>query len=227
MLKNPGLRAERLQHGPHPLGAGDGAAAGAGPRILPLLCRTTLDLNLACAQSACSTDRIHSALAMTLPLVPAAKAPWLSNPEKPGLRAERLQHGPHPLSAGNGGAAGAGPRILPLLRPKPLNLNVACMQSACSTDRIHSALATALPLVPGLAYFRFCASDPRCGIALDEIDPEQVPPSASPLPYSEDPRVTRVRVISCMPGPWAQLQAATDGCTSCKCLVSWAMEHVK
>ena len=50
------------------------------------------------------------------------------------------------------------------------------MQSACSTDRIHSALATALPLVPGLAYFRFCALDPRCGIALDEIDPEQVLP---------------------------------------------------
>ena len=47
------------------------------------------------------------------------------------------------------------------------------LQSACSVDRIDSALATVLPLVPGLAYFRFCCEDPRCGIELDEIDPEQ------------------------------------------------------
>ena len=40
-------------------------------------------------------------------------------------------------------------------------------------DRIDSALATVLPLVPGLSYFRFCCEDPRCGIELDEIDPEQ------------------------------------------------------
>lgn len=46
-------------------------------------------------------------------------------------------------------------------------------QSACSVDRIDSALATVLPLVPGLSYFRFCCEDPRCGIELDEIDPEQ------------------------------------------------------
>ncbi|KAK9839624.1 hypothetical protein WJX81_001442 [Elliptochloris bilobata] len=63
-----------------------------------------------------------------------------------------------------------------------LDTGSVLIESACSTDRIHSALATALPLVPGLAYFRFCAADSRCGIALDEIDPEQ----------------------------WAQLEAATD-----------------
>ncbi len=40
-------------------------------------------------------------------------------------------------------------------------------------DRIDSALATVLPLVPGLSYYRFCCEDPRCGIELDEIDPEQ------------------------------------------------------
>ena len=49
----------------------------------------------------------------------------------------------------------------------------SALQSACSVDRIDSALATVLPLVPGLAYFRFCCEDPRCGIELDEIDPEQ------------------------------------------------------
>ncbi len=47
-------------------------------------------------------------------------------------------------------------------------------QSACNVDRIDAALATVLPLVPDLAYFRFCAADARCGIDLDEIDPEQV-----------------------------------------------------
>ena len=47
------------------------------------------------------------------------------------------------------------------------------LQSACSVDRIDSALATVLPLVPGLSYYRFCCEDPRCGIELDEIDPEQ------------------------------------------------------
>ena len=52
-------------------------------------------------------------------------------------------------------------------------ITFAVMQSACSVDRIDSALQTVLPLVPGLSYFRFCCEDLRCGIELDEIDPEQ------------------------------------------------------
>ncbi len=55
----------------------------------------------------------------------------------------------------------------------PRDDQIAVMQSACSVDRMASALATVLPLVPGLSYFRFCCEDPRCGIELDEIDPEQ------------------------------------------------------
>ena len=55
----------------------------------------------------------------------------------------------------------------------PRDDHIADMQSACSVDRIDSALRTVLPLVPGLSYFRFCCEDPRCGIELDEIDPEQ------------------------------------------------------
>lgn len=47
------------------------------------------------------------------------------------------------------------------------------VQSACSVDRVDAALATLLPLVPGITYFRFCCEDVRCGIELDEIDPEQ------------------------------------------------------
>ena len=57
-------------------------------------------------------------------------------------------------------------------RNKPRSVANA-LQSACSVDRIDSALATVLPLVPGLSYFRFCCEDPRCGIELDETDPEQ------------------------------------------------------
>ena len=49
-------------------------------------------------------------------------------------------------------------------------------QSACNVDRIDAALSTILPMVPDLTYFRFCAEDARCGIDLDEIDPEQVCP---------------------------------------------------
>ena len=61
-----------------------------------------------------------------------------------------------------------------LLRDSPPSQSLCrALQSACSVDRIDSALATVLPLVPGLSYFRFCCEDPRCGIELDEIDPEQ------------------------------------------------------
>ena len=41
-------------------------------------------------------------------------------------------------------------------------------------ERVDAALAALTPLIPGLAYYRFCAEDARCGIDLDEIDPEQV-----------------------------------------------------
>ncbi len=58
-------------------------------------------------------------------------------------------------------------------QPDELGPVANALQSACSVDRIDSALATVLPLVPGLSYFRFCCEDPRCGIELDEIDPEQ------------------------------------------------------
>ncbi len=54
-----------------------------------------------------------------------------------------------------------------------LILPYAHVQSACSVERVDAALATLLPLVPGVAYFRFCPEDVRCGIELDEIDPEQ------------------------------------------------------
>ncbi|EFN59236.1 hypothetical protein CHLNCDRAFT_138222 [Chlorella variabilis] len=56
------------------------------------------------------------------------------------------------------------------------------IESSTSVTRVEEAVATLLPLVPGVKYFRFCALDPRCAMELDEIDPER----------------------------WAALEAATD-----------------
>ncbi|KAJ9510144.1 hypothetical protein QJQ45_015630, partial [Haematococcus lacustris] len=46
------------------------------------------------------------------------------------------------------------------------------IESACSTERVHEALATLLPLVPGVKYYRFQPCDERFGMDLDEIKPE-------------------------------------------------------
>lgn len=56
------------------------------------------------------------------------------------------------------------------------------IESSTDVQRAEEALATLLPLVPGVKYFRFRASDPRCAMELDEIDPAR----------------------------WAALEAATD-----------------
>ncbi|KAL4853631.1 Phospholipase A I [Chlorella vulgaris] len=45
------------------------------------------------------------------------------------------------------------------------------IESSTSVSRVEEAAATLLPLVPGVKYFRFCATDPRCAMELDEIDP--------------------------------------------------------
>jgi hypothetical protein len=45
------------------------------------------------------------------------------------------------------------------------------IESATSVERVHEALATTLPMVPHLRYFRFNPVDPRCGMELDEVDP--------------------------------------------------------
>jgi Leucine-rich repeat (LRR) protein len=45
------------------------------------------------------------------------------------------------------------------------------IESATSVRRVSEALATILPLVPGLTYHRFCSEDVRCGMELDEVDP--------------------------------------------------------
>lgn len=44
------------------------------------------------------------------------------------------------------------------------------IESATSVRRVSEALATILPLVPGLTYHRFCSEDVRCGMELDEVD---------------------------------------------------------
>jgi Leucine-rich repeat (LRR) protein len=45
------------------------------------------------------------------------------------------------------------------------------IESATSVRRVSEALATILPLVPGLTYHRFCSEDVRCNMELDEVDP--------------------------------------------------------
>ncbi|GMH38521.1 hypothetical protein BSKO_06405 [Bryopsis sp. KO-2023] len=46
------------------------------------------------------------------------------------------------------------------------------LESACNVERVDEVLSTVLPMVPGMKYFRFCATDNRCDMALDNVDPE-------------------------------------------------------
>lgn len=45
------------------------------------------------------------------------------------------------------------------------------IESTTCVDRAHEALATMLPMVPNLRYFRFNPEDVRCGMELDEVNP--------------------------------------------------------
>lgn len=45
------------------------------------------------------------------------------------------------------------------------------IESATSVQRAAETMATLLPLVPRLQYFRFTPVDPRCAMELDEVDP--------------------------------------------------------
>lgn len=47
------------------------------------------------------------------------------------------------------------------------------LESSTDVERVHEALATMTPLMPGLKYFRFNPEDARCGMELDEINPEK------------------------------------------------------
>ncbi|GMH34858.1 hypothetical protein BSKO_02719 [Bryopsis sp. KO-2023] len=46
------------------------------------------------------------------------------------------------------------------------------LESACNVERVDEVLSTVLPMVPGMKYFRFCASDNRCDMASNNVDPE-------------------------------------------------------
>jgi len=47
------------------------------------------------------------------------------------------------------------------------------IESATSVERVHEALATMTPLMPNMKYYRFEPVDERCGMELDEINPEK------------------------------------------------------
>ena len=48
------------------------------------------------------------------------------------------------------------------------------MNSACSADKVHTALQLFTPSVQGLQYFRFQVADERCDMKLDCTDPEKL-----------------------------------------------------
>jgi hypothetical protein len=42
----------------------------------------------------------------------------------------------------------------PLLHAQVIDTGAVLLEGACSTDRVHEALAATLPMVPGCQYFR-------------------------------------------------------------------------
>ena len=55
-----------------------------------------------------------------------------------------------------------------------LELLTVLMNSACSADKVHTALQLFTPSVQGLQYFRFQVADERCDMKLDCTDPEKL-----------------------------------------------------
>ncbi|KAL4431288.1 hypothetical protein ABPG75_006544 [Micractinium tetrahymenae] len=106
-----------------------------------------------------------------------------NNPSVIALQEARLLWPDHPVDVMVSLGVGLAPATR---REKGLSsfMETGSILIESSTDvlRAEEALATLLPLVPGVKYFRFRASDPRCAMELDEIDPER----------------------------WAALEAATD-----------------
>ena len=47
------------------------------------------------------------------------------------------------------------------------------IESATNVERVHEALATVTPLMPGVRYYRFNPIDARCAMELDEVNPEK------------------------------------------------------
>ncbi|EIE23713.1 hypothetical protein COCSUDRAFT_41874 [Coccomyxa subellipsoidea C-169] len=93
-----------------------------------------------------------------------------NNPAALALAEARLLWPGAPIEA----LVSLGSGVVPVQRrEKSMSAYLDIGSSACSVERVDAALATLLPLVPGIAYFRFCCEDVRCGIELDEIDPEQ------------------------------------------------------
>ncbi|KAI5081182.1 hypothetical protein GOP47_0004365 [Adiantum capillus-veneris] len=52
-----------------------------------------------------------------------------------------------------------------------LDTGQVLIESACSVERVEEALDTLLPMLPDIHYFRFNPVDDRCGMELDETDP--------------------------------------------------------
>ncbi|KAI8470882.1 MAG: hypothetical protein J3K34DRAFT_520933 [Monoraphidium minutum] len=96
-----------------------------------------------------------------------------NNPAVVALQQARLLHPDVPVDVLVSLGCGAAP---PQARDRGMHsmmdTGALLVEAACSTDRTHEALATTLPLVAGIKYYRFCAEDPRCAMPLDDVSPE-------------------------------------------------------
>ncbi|KAF6264631.1 hypothetical protein COO60DRAFT_1457519 [Scenedesmus sp. NREL 46B-D3] len=96
-----------------------------------------------------------------------------NNPAVVALAQARLLHPQLPIDVLVSLGCGAEP---PAERSKGLSTVIdtgsVLLESACSVDRVHEALAATLPLVPGCQYYRFNPVDARCAMELDDIKPE-------------------------------------------------------
>ncbi|WIA33114.1 hypothetical protein OEZ86_006267 [Tetradesmus obliquus] len=96
-----------------------------------------------------------------------------NNPAVVALAQARLLHPQLPIDVLVSLGCGAEP---PAERSKGLSSVIdtgsVLLESACSVDRVHEALAATLPLVPGCQYYRFNPIDARCAMELDDIKPD-------------------------------------------------------
>ncbi|WIA12968.1 hypothetical protein OEZ85_006582 [Tetradesmus obliquus] len=141
-----------------------------------------------------------------------------NNPAVVALAQARLLHPQLPIDVLVSLGCGAEP---PAERSKGLSSVIdtgsVLLESACSVDRVHEALAATLPLVPGCQYYRFNPIDARCAMELDDIKPESWRKlTAATSEYCSQPAIAAqfeqlAQLLTAHQGPAADQQAAGAG----------------
>ncbi|PRW58490.1 phospholipase A I isoform X1 isoform A [Chlorella sorokiniana] len=165
------FRTYQLPPGSEALGAQIGAHAGSCKHPVWQAVRASSAASFYLEDFTCGGDKFQDG------------AVTANNPAVIALQEARLLWPDHPIDVLMSVGVGVSPAVR---REKGLSsfmeTGSILIESATSVSRADEALATLMPLVPGVKYLRFCASDPRCNMELDEVDPER----------------------------WAQLEAATQ-----------------